>query len=314
MGLISGGLGTIGDSVTGFVLITIGSVSILLNGFVLEYLRRQTPNPTRTLFKLLAVIDILTSLSCTYVFGYFILKVEEIPTNERDLLYEPSTRLEVAHFCVYFILAYLPCCIFPTATVLRYVAIRSPLIAMTNIHTVSMLSIQALPPSVAVVTVVVLSARHYWHWCYKLIYWEAGNGFVVITYVAAKSLCCIIQVINVIMTTYVVFYLHKRSKRLCRNAANHNMHTASQKSNTAMTKMLCNSLGSMLYFGSDVTVMLFGHVDMYTEINDCLSSMLGAGMILLIMALPCFLSLYNPLIFVIFSPDSLRIFSNQARP
>ena len=242
MALLSGGWGTAEDTVIGILFLTTGVVSIVLNTLVLIYLRTQPQNSTNFLFKLMAIVDILASLFGSLVYGYFVLKPQQIP-QDVSTLNGTASPLDLVQFIVFFMISYVPSCITPTATSVKYIAVRHPLWHVRNTHIIAVLILFSVIPIGMVVVSVAISSRT-WVWCLKTSVITKFRTWHRVFFAICKCFMCTIQIANICMAVYIITFLLCRSRMACKSQSN---SVTLQKSKTAMKKMLCFSVGSLLY-------------------------------------------------------------------
>ena len=208
MAFLLGGLMTPIDSIIGLIFNIIGFESIVLNTLIIIYLQRRNKTPTNLLFKLLAINDALTSLLCSFIFGYLVLIPEDVPGNT-STLNKTATTIHVIHYSVYILLVYMSCYITPTAMLVKFAAIRYPFKRVKRFHVVIVLVIMATPHIASIIGLAIFYPQHIWSWCMKIILIARRSGNVRIFITFCRSLICFVQIANIVMSIYVVSYLRR---------------------------------------------------------------------------------------------------------
>ena len=310
MAIISGGYQTSSDLAIGISFVIFGGVSTILSVMIIIYYRNCFSNPSRFLFRVIAVCDLLISLFIPFVMSYWVLKTEDVPMTFEEAenlnIKDVSVTYRVYTFFVIF-LPYTPACITPIAMVIKFIGIQYPLkrISSRNIAI-------ACCPLIAAQIVIIASIQSRaesveWSWGLKMtlptkVFKLEFKYFTLIL----ALLPSLLQVVSLVLSITVLRYLY----HLCtyKTGSRLNVKTRKKKAKGAMKKILFINFGTLLYVTINISVpmMTFLHYgsnydpDSFTLLNFTFPTFLCLTFI------PSFLALYDSVVFAIFTPEIFR--------
>ena len=297
MALISGGLSTLPDAIIGTLLLLFAGLSLLFNPFILCHNWKTSKNPSRFLFKLLSVLDLITAITCSIVFGYLVLLTETIPTSvmeDSQLDNKPATSTQLLHGIIVVLMVYIPCYVTPTATFIKFCGIRYPLRTITILKVQKILVFMLITPTFLIFYFTIAGIDSlFWSWGLKFTtVLRVGNLNILHMTIILSALPILVQILAMLSSAYIIRYLINS----CANRRKERMRVAAKK-------MILINFGSMVFLMVNLILPLFSHYFLSTDFQENYNILTYTFPIFMCLAFfPCMLSAFNPFVYIFFSP------------